>query len=392
MPAGCVFTHIFLKPLLWLRVVCIHMHERNNKVAFILGAGFSKCADLPVQADLTPLLTSEEFSSPLDKEVTKIIIDFLEYSFGWQKGREIPALEDVFTSIDISANNGTNLGNAYPPDKLRALRRIFIYRTFQILDQRFNPCQDIDALLRHYQDYDCSFISMNWDIVLEKHLAELNPDIHVNYITPSYNWQSQKRSNPVDGIKICKMHGSSNWAYCKNCKTLFYQMDKKLSLHKKVGLFPEDFKLFDACLDNEVFETCAQQIHEQEDKCLICSSTLTTHIATFSYRKSFRTAAYSAIWHEAENLLAEADKWIFIGYSLPEADFELKHLIKSAEIRLKHKEPHKQIDAVLYQDKFAKRKFERFFGPKNVRIFENGLTEYVQHLKSGTIAARPFST
>ena len=323
------------------------------------------------------------------KEVTKIICEFLKYAFGWQEGGEIPALEDVFTSIDISVSNGAHLGYSYPPDKLRALRRMLIYRTFQILDQRFSLCEDIINLLRHYQHNECSFIVMNWDIVLEKHLAEVMPNIPVNYITPSYDWNDRRRRiNLLDGIKICKMHGSSNWAYCKNCKTLFYQLDKKLSLHKKVGLLLEDFKLFDPSFKEKHFDACSQ-INAQEDKCLICSSHLATHIATFSYRKSFRTAAYSAIWHEAENLLAEARHWVFIGYSLPEADFELKHLIKSAEIRLKHQEDPKTIDAVLYQDDYAKRKISRFFGPENVQIFENGLTEYVQHLQSHKKAAHP---
>lgn len=331
---------------------------------------------------MTPLLVSKEFDSPLDREVTRIICEFLQNTFGWQEGKEIPALEDVFTSIDISASNGANLGYHYPPDKLRALRRMLIYRTFQILDQRFKHCEDIDTLLRHYQEYDCSFIVMNWDIVLEKHLDEVKPGAHINYITPSYNWNKSEREVPRDGIKICKMHGSSNWAYCKNCKTLFYQLEKKLSLHKKVGLFTKDFKLFDASFPNKHPEACSQ-IDKQDDTCLVCGSHLTTHIATFSYRKSFRTAAYSSIWHEAENLLAEADKWVLIGYSLPEADFELKHLIKSAEIRLKHTRPTKEIDAVLYQDEYARRKIERFFGQKNVQVFENGLTEYVQHLKNG---------
>lgn len=352
----------------------------NNKVAFILGAGFSKCADLPVQADMTPLLVSDEFDGALDKHVTRIICEFLEYTFGWHEGREIPALEDVFTSIDISISNGAHLGYHYSPDKLRALRRMLIYRTFQILDQRFNYCEDIDTLLRHYQDHDCSFVVMNWDIVLEKHLAEIRPNMPVNYITPSYNWNETAEEIHKEGIKICKMHGSSNWAYCKNCKTLFYQLDKKLSLHKKVGLFAKDFELFDADFTSK-YPDARAQINDQDDSCPVCRSHLTTHIATFSYRKSLRTAAYSAIWHEAEHLLAQADTWVLIGYSLPEADFELKHLIKSAEIRLKHNRPTKKIDAVLYQDEYAKRKVDRFFGHKNVRVFENGLTEYVQHLK-----------
>lgn len=359
-------------------------HSSKNtkpKVAFILGAGFSKCADVPVQAGLTPLLVSEEFNTPLDKVVTNLICDFLKFVFGWQPGNKIPAMEDVFTSIDISVTNGSHLGHYYPPDKLRALRRMLIYRTFQVLDQRFNHCEDIDTLLRHYQDHDSSYVVMNWDIVLEKHIAEVKPEAPINYIAPSYDWHNSKnRDNPQDGIKICKMHGSSNWAYCKNCKSLFYQLDKKLSLHKKVGLFVQDFKLFKDSFPEEHPEACAQ-INEQDDSCPICSSNLTTHIATFSYRKSLRTAAYSAIWHEAENLLSEADKWVFIGYSLPEADYELKHLIKSAEIRLKHKTAPKEIDVVLYEDEYAKKKVERFFGVENVRIFEKGLSEYVQHLK-----------
>jgi hypothetical protein len=69
----------------------------------------------------------------------------------------------------------------------------------------------------------------------------------------------------------------------------------------------------------------------------VCNNAVASHIATFSYRKSFRTAAYPAIWSEAENILANSKKWIFIGYSLPEADFELKHLIKNAELRFRHK-------------------------------------------------------
>ncbi|EMR02254.1 hypothetical protein [Cesiribacter andamanensis] len=360
--------------------------KNPKKVAFILGAGFSKCADIPVQAEISPLLTSEEFSSPLDRAVSRIIADFLKATFGWEEGREITALEDVFTSIDISAGTGTHLGIYYSPERLQALRRMLIYRTFQILDKQFKFCEDIDFLLRHYQDWECSFVVMNWDIVLEVHLAKLQPDALINYITPSYDWNSQRRGDQQEGIKICKMHGSSNWVYCKNCETLFYQVDEKLSLHKKIGLFPSDFKLFngnDQLSEKELAQLLNMQ--QEDDSCRSCGNYLTSHVATFSFRKSFRTAAYSAIWHEAENLLSNAQKWVLIGYSMPEADFEFKHLIKSAQLRLAHKkEGHKEIDAVLYEDEYAQQKFERFFGPRNVRVFTGGLSEYVQQLKGGT--------
>jgi hypothetical protein len=356
------------------------MTASNNiqKVAFILGAGFSKCAELPVQAEFSPLVTSEDFDSPADLLITEIISSFLEEAFGWKKGREIPALEDVFTSIDLSANNGHYLGHTYSPEMLRALRRMLIYRIFQILDQRFRVCPEIDQLLRHYLPNDCSFIVMNWDIVLEKHLNEIDPSLEVDYVSPSYNWSTNLQENPARAVKICKMHGSGNWMYCENCKSVFYQLDKKVSLHTKVGLQLRDFQLFNVSFQEQEIADALAEV--QGNRCRRCHNIFSSHIATFSYRKSFSTAAYSAIWNEAENLLAEADNWIFIGYSLPEADFELKHLIKSAELRIPDKSKHRKIDAVLYQDEPAKNKFERFFGREKVSVYEEGLTEYVKTL------------
>lgn len=350
--------------------------QNKNKIAFILGAGFSKCADLPVQAEFSTLITSEEFDSNIDKVITKAIKDFLQDVFGWKAGRIIPTLEDIFTFIDLSAGSGHHLGIKYSPKILRALRRMLIYRTFQIIDHRFTLSQDIKKLLRLHKDNESSYIVMNWDIVLERHLQSVYKNKQINYITPSYDWNNQNVGNSIEGVKICKMHGSSNWAYCENCKTLYYLLDQKLSLHKKVGLIKSDFRLFDEKFTDKHFDS-SLGIHVNEKKCKICNNSVSSHIATFSYRKSFRTNAYPAIWSEAENILATSSHWIFIGYSLPEADFELKHLIKSAELRLRHKGLKRKIDVVIYNDKNTKAKFENFFGIENLNIFDKGLKNYV---------------
>lgn len=354
--------------------------ESSKKVVFILGAGFSKCAGVPIQAEFSPLLTDAAFDTPFDVEVSNIIKAFLQNVFSWKEGREIPSLEDVFTFLDISVHQDHFLGCAYTPPMLKALRKILIYRIFQILDNEFRICPEINQLLDFYKHNDCAYLVMNWDIVLEKHLLDLHPSVYVNYITPSYDWNSQRSGNPGHGTKICKMHGSSNWMYCRNCKAIFYQIDQKLSLHKKVGLQKEDFRLFNKAFADEYFKEAGRPTAD-DNHCQVCHNVLSSHIATFSYRKSLRTAAYSAIWHEAEKLLADADKWVFIGYSLPEADFELKHLIKSAELR-KPEAGTKEIKAVLFQDEYARDKFNRFFGQEKVEVFDNGLTEYLNSLKN----------
>lgn len=354
-------------------------NKTNENIVFILGAGFSKCADLPVQSEFSSLLTSNEFDTEIDKVITVAIKTFLKDVFGWQDTRTIPTLEDIFTFIDLSSGSGHHLGIKYTPKLLRALRRMLIYRTFQIIDHRFSYSEDIDKLLKYYAKYDCSFIVMNWDIVSEKHLRQTDYNRAINYITPSYDWDDYRKGNLEEGTKICKIHGSSNWVYCENCKTLFYLLDQKLSLHKKVGLVKSDFRLFDETFTDKYFDKHLG-INPNEKKCKRCRNSVASHIATFSYRKSFRTAAYPAIWFEAENILANSSKWVFIGYSLPEADFELKHLIKNAELRFKHKKIKRNIDVVIYNDDNTEKKFENFFGKENVKIIQAGLSGYVSNL------------
>ncbi len=351
----------------------------TNNTVFILGAGFSKCADLPVQTEFSSLLTSNEFNTKIDEAITRAIEKFLKDVFGWKNAREIPSLEDIFTFIDLSSGSGHHLGIKYTPKLLRALRRMLIYRIFQIIDHRFKYSNDIEKLLKFHEKDNCSYIVMNWDIVLEQQLRKIDKNKMINYITPSYDWNNNKRSDSGGGTKICKMHGSSNWVYCENCKALFYHLDEKISLHKKVGLIKSDFRLFDERFTDKYFDA-SLGINPDEKKCKICNNSVASHIATFSYRKSFRTAAYPAIWSEAENILANSMKWIFIGYSLPEADFELKHLIKNAELRFKHKNIKRDIDVVIYKDDSTKKKYERFFGSEKVNITLRGLADYVSTL------------
>jgi hypothetical protein len=114
---------------------------------------------------------------------------------------------------------------------------------------------------------------------------------------------------------------------------------------------------------------------------------VSSHIATFSYRKSFRTYAYSAIWHRAAQILADASHWIFVGYSLPHADFELKHLIKSAQLRYAHiaTKPRRVVD-VIVKGEASRGEYEGFFGRDAIRYFSQGLEGYVSSsvLSSGS--------
>jgi hypothetical protein len=354
-------------------------------IAFVLGAGFSKCAELPLQREFSSLLLSEEFNTSIDIAITNALKEFLHDVFGWREGRELPLLEDVFTCIDLSAGTGHHLGIKYTPKALRALRRMAIYRIFSVIDRKFSYSEDIDKLLElvcgpRNSGARYSFIVLNWDIVLEKHLMKMDPAVKVDYCFPCYDWNNPETTQH-SGIRVCKMHGSSNWVYCDNCKSLFFDLNEKLSLRTKAGLVKSDFRLFNEGLTDKQFDS-ALGISPKERECKFCRNMVSSHIATFSYRKSFRTPAYPSIWYHAEKLLSESYRWVFVGYSLPEADYELKHLLKAAQLRLSHRKSarSKCIDVVVLRDEAVRRKFEGFFGGEEIKFYDGGLSEYVSRM------------
>lgn len=348
-----------------------------ESTAFVLGAGFARCANLPVQAEVTASLLSPEFDGRVEATVTRALAGFLGDVFGWEEGRPLPSLEDFFTCIDLSADTGHHLGIAYPPDALRALRRLAVHRILSILDRPAVISPEIERLLSHaLQDGSSSFVVLNWDLVLERHLRRAAPDLPIHYGCTCRDWNRPDARAERRGVAVCKMHGSSNWVYCDNCRTLFFDLDDKLSLRTRSSLAPEDLRRFDTTL-GENWLTQRLAVSPDEPGCRKCGNPVSPHIATFSYRKSFRTAVFADVWAEAERALATADRWVFIGYSLPEADYELKHLLKSAQRALAHRSGPKRIEAVVESDREAQEKFERFFGHELAAFYDGGLAEYV---------------
>lgn len=345
---------------------------------FILGAGFSRCSGLPIQSEFSHLLLSEEFDSDIDRVITRILHEFLQDVFGWTDGEPLPSLEDIFTCIDLSAGTGHHLGVKYTPKVLRAVRRIAIYRLFSVLDRRFHYSDEISALLGNTitaKDHP-SFVVLNWDIVLEKHLSNTHPGWQIDYCCEANNWNLCTGEEGLPAIQVCKLHGSSNWVYCENCLALFYDLDSKLSLHSKVGLIKSDFRLFDEGFTNRRFDNCIA-IPPSTRQCRRCKNMVSSHIATFSFRKSFRTHAYSSIWHCAEEILSKSEHWVFIGYSLPQADFEFKHLLKAAQLRYCHLNGRTHTIEVVSKGDAARSEFEKFFGAGNVIYHGSELSGYV---------------
>ena|SRR6266568_801708 len=102
-------------------------------------------------------------------------------------------------------------------------------------------------------------------------------------------------------------------------------------------------------------------------------------VATFTYRKDLQ--GYHAVWDAARLSLQLAGKWLFIGYSMPEADVEVRHLLKSTQ--LARRDPTTLlIDVILKEDCAAGMRYQRFFGLPSEKVFQDGAERWVAtHLR-----------
>lgn len=369
-------------------------YTKNEKTAVILGAGFSRSLGVP---DYSKVI--ETIASPLDKneynlskeqqkidvEITKHIREFLENVFDCDfiNGRAIPSLEQVFTFVDLSINSDHNLGKHYYATKLKGLRRFLIYKLFLIIDKTYEPKSFLCDLLNFCSASD--FVTLNWDITLENRLLEMGVSFQYGIDEVAVNNSGNEleivvRENNVAQKhfrKIAKIHGSSNWAYCYNCRKIFFMNYEKMSKTIHSGIYVEDIKRFYApgTTDDEPIISLKKLIRKSapNKKCPCCKSPLDSHIATFSYSKNFSTHAFDTSWKIARDILTDADRWLFIGYSLPEADYVFLHLLKCIQ---KQTDSGKKIIAVLKDDIQAQKKYELLFGKDNVDIHNDGIEDF----------------
>lgn len=347
------------------------------EASIILGAGFSKNSGIPVQSELPKLLLECPGEDAFEDAVTQILAHFMEDIFGFTKNGEYPNLDDMFTCIDISTNSGHHLGLKYSPMHLRAVRRLLVYRVFTILNNYFSFSQEVSdfIILLSKQFSKINFIVLNWDTVLEKYIRICMPDKVVDYCNDGLSWESVDNKQSINTIKLLKLHGSSNWLYCDNCRSLFYDNKETISSREKAGFQEVDFTLFDefSMVPQEMMKILYQGI-----SCPVCRNSISSHIATFSYRKSFRVNSFSNIWRKAEEALANSDRWIFVGYSLPDADYEFKHLLKISQLKLHHLNSEKvRADAVLLNSGSTAVKYNKFFGRSLADVYNEGIKEYI---------------
>ncbi len=322
------------------------------KTAYILGAGFSKPAGFPLQSELYPLVIERMFKPDFERdraipiEVLNPVSEFLiSAGFVSPDGTRLFELnlEDLFTLMDqIIEGHGNFRGFSWirlidVRDKLtRAILEILHtcsedhlksddtrYRKFacHLLGKRISVGVENDPFC---------IISLNWDSLIEDSVywvlretggisnrAKADIDYCV-YTTPlpdsPHTPSTKQKASHIYNLKLLKLHGSCTWLRCPSSNHIYTGLGLSESA-SSIYVKERESPFMSSYQDSSGGEFCP---------------VLEPYVITPTFAKVFDQPHIQTTWHNAYVELREADEIIIIGYSLPEADYHFRTLLRRA--------------------------------------------------------------
>lgn len=386
----------------------------KEKIVYILGAGFSMHSGAPSQAALIQEIYNlkKTYNKSSQAQVHSWVEKFDQFLKNTLSINDIEkihyTLEDVFTPIDRCITENISFRN-HTPKELSELRDIFnrliVLAVRSAIESSKKNQESIQEFAKHIiklskmrlnneKEDRVSVITTNWDIMLDNSVHNLMSNEEkpkglkfsgvVDYCC--YISSLDKKDDSIKpglyaigkgryNVKILKLHGSLNWMQCPRCQRLYVKFYQKWN-----GGYIFDKKYCRHCDSNFGIKG--------ED-----ANLLSTNLVMPTFLKNLDNVQNKLIWQNAAIELSEATKIVFLGYSLPQADFEFKQLLS----RMLRK--NVEIEAVLvtrdnpkfYDDQDSSRyqtagyRFENFFSGRKIKISYDGVGEYIRNITDNTI-------
>jgi hypothetical protein len=349
---------------------------KENSV-FIFGAGASKACGGPLTDEILYEAFCDEalrarLERPRDVELVRDCLreHFHVPSEGAQLS-DYPSLTLLLSILDLSIERNRPLRQRKPefpkglgrPELTRA-RAAIEYIIFAVLDYHLRtPIGHAYRSLLSSALIDSEAgpqaISLNYDIILDNLMFELaqrrnqetnpTPDYGCDIRTDAY-------ANKERYGKLLKLHGSLNWMFCPGCQRLDLGMSESGKAIADSSRLEElyNFKPLDK------HYLCSEDSCD-ECQCKFCGTPLRAVMITPSFAKDYGNPHIQRVWYEAEWMLRESTRAFIVGYSLPNDDLAVIHLLRRG---LEHLAP-KDITVVLQgRDDATLQRYRSLFGPQ----------------------------
>ena len=200
----------------------------------------------------------------------------------------------------------------------------------------------------------------NYDIIIDNAiLSHKGEDDKVFF--PDYGFYLSKEKQRVKftgtAVPLYKLHGSLNWLFCPVCCSIQHIGTSKIDY----GLAEESGYICDTrgCVEYQV-----------------------PVIIPPTYLKDISNPFLLGTWNRAQNVLKNVGRIYFCGYSLPDADFQVKYLLKSLQMERSNSEDMKIYVASNKPDgtnpTFSN--YQRFFGIRAAKDLSMNFQEFVSEI------------
>lgn len=380
-----------------ITILCINLNQNmakklKNKIVYILGAGFSVEAQAPTQEKLVSEIFKIHNEDPNVFTNRKIenFKEFLSRTLGIPDELQLTIpLEDIFTPLDSCIMNNMSFRDL-SVNQLKEKRNLIFELIGKALQHILenspkNYIDDFGDYLvneskkranNNYKDRDLvSVISTNWDILLDnaiynaiKRTEELGVVDYCCYIS-SYDKHDETVKPGLEilgkggfNVKLLKLHGSLNWLQCPRCHRIYVKFNQKIAMNP----FSD--------IDKPSCIHCNNNFGE------LSSHNLNANLIMPTFLKDLSNPQYKIIWQNAGIELSEAKKIVFIGYSLPQADFEMRQLLSRMvdnETEIEVVNWKNQKNPEVYNSLITG--FKQFFG-REILEFEHGTSKYIKKI------------
>jgi hypothetical protein len=298
-----------------------------------LGAGATKSIQGPMTDEILPAMYAAQAAGlPTGDPLRPVgLAGFLEGTFNVRPSvpkEQYPSLPLLMSLIDTALDRREDLAG-WDFARLLQLRAELELGIFEVLEgalRRF-PTNNHYALLDRLfpVGVEPRVVTTNYDLVVDSALMYLSKVRQPPGGLPEYHCALANLGvvpSPLRYGTVLKLHGSVNWLFCRTCQRL------ELGATESTRFM-------------EIFNRIASKdlraaFTPDGAKCSVCDSQLLPLLVAPSHLKDYRNPHLSLVWYEAQRILRQATKIVFIGYSLPDDDVEVVYLLKRSLAHIKN--------------------------------------------------------
>lgn len=287
------------------------MLERKQKVVYVVGAGLSAGIGFPTIGNLLPELWGRLEEVGIDIEIADVI-RFHHPDFNADRLETYPTIEQLLSEMKANAElfystrpAAGNFSSEQLEDRRANLLQEMAIWFHDLKKAALKPKPKwLRRLVTAMREEEASIISFNWDLVLDEMLFGSSLD------KGSYGLDRRRK-----GPRLIKPHGSLNW-YRRSAAGPI-ESEKKFSLGGSG--------------DAEVFGfrplRAVQSSKGRQYMPLIVPPV---------YAKQFEGPLFQKLWQETVRALSTASEVRFLGFSLAEADFHARFVLRCGFYNQEH--------------------------------------------------------